>query len=217
MSINVSKYSVMVLNQKKGAPVADYTLANTQLKIVEETKYLSVVLQSNLKFDKHIQFKTRRARQQLGMIKRVLYDTPEKAKPLAYTRLCRPHLEHTSTLWDPSAKQLQHELDMMQNDAIQFICKLKGRDGVTGALEKLDVQTLSDRRKTSRCNLLLRLLPSEENHCPLIDSYDELMTTRTSITWAAKKSDPLTIYAKSSVYHNSFLLKTVREFKPNFS
>ena len=118
----------MVFNQKKGAPVADYTRDYTQLEIVDETKYLGFILQSNLKFDKHIQSKTRRARQQLGIIKRVLYDTPEKAKPLAYTRLCRPHLEHTSTLWDPSAKQLQHELDMMQYDAIWFICKLKGRE-----------------------------------------------------------------------------------------
>ena len=59
--------------------VADFTLANAQLEIVDETKYLGVILQSNLKFDKHIQSKTTgRARQQLGMIKRVLYDALEK-------------------------------------------------------------------------------------------------------------------------------------------
>ena len=74
--------------------VADYAVANTQLEIVDETKYLGVILQSNLKFYKHIQSKTRWARQQLGMIKRVLYDAPLKAKLLAtYTTLCRPHRE----------------------------------------------------------------------------------------------------------------------------
>ena len=52
----------MVFNQKKSAPAADYALANTQLEIVDETKYLGVILQSNLKFDKCIQSKTRRAR-----------------------------------------------------------------------------------------------------------------------------------------------------------
>ena len=57
-----------MFNQKKGASVGDYTLVDIQLEIVEETKYISVLLQSNLKFDKHIQSKTRRARQQLGMI-----------------------------------------------------------------------------------------------------------------------------------------------------
>ena len=91
----VSKCSGMVFNHKKGAPVADYTLANVQLEIVDETKYLSVILQSNLKFDKHIQSKTRQARQQLDMIKSVLYDAPEKAKLLAYTTLCRPQWNTT--------------------------------------------------------------------------------------------------------------------------
>ena len=46
------------------------------------------------------------------------------------------------------------------------------------------------------------------------------MTIKTCIlviTRAAKRGDPPTIYAKSSVYHNSFLPKTVREFKANFS
>ena len=137
-------------------------------EIVDETKYLDVILQSNLKLDKHIQPKTRWARQQLGMIKCVWYDAPEKAKLLAYTTLCRPHVIYAPAIWDPFTKQLQHELDMVQNGAIWFICKLKRRDSGTEALEKLDVQTLGDRCKTSRHNLLLRLLVSEENHGPLI-------------------------------------------------
>ena len=92
------------------------------------------------------------------MMKRVLYDETEKAKLLAYTTLCRPQVEYASTIWDTSTKQLQHELDMVQNGAIRFICKLKGRDSVTEALEKLGVQTLGVRRKTSRRNFLLRIL-----------------------------------------------------------
>ena len=67
----------------------------------------------------------------------------------------RPHGEYASTVWDPSTKKLQHERDKVQNSAIRFICKLKGRDTVTKALEKLNVQMLGDWRKTSRHNLLL--------------------------------------------------------------
>ena len=46
-----------MFSQKKGAPVADNALANIHLEIIEETKYLGITLQSNLKFDKHIQSK----------------------------------------------------------------------------------------------------------------------------------------------------------------
>ena len=80
---------------------------------------------------------------------------------------------------------------------------------ITETFEKLNVQTLGDRHKTSRCNLLLRLLFSEENHGLLLDLYKELMTTKTgiSIMRAAERGDPPIIYAKSAVYHNGFLPK----------
>jgi hypothetical protein len=215
MLFNVAKCSVMTFNQRKESPQADYTLAGVQLEVVDETKYLGVVLQSNLKFNSHIAAKTCRARQQLGMIKRVLYDAPEKAKLIAYTSLCRPHVEYACTVWDPSSKSLQHDLEMIQNNAIRFICKIKGRESITTARDKLHIQTLSDRRKNSRQTLLLRLLSSDNNHGPLIDTYDELMSERlsTTITRAAGRGDPPTIYAKTSIYHNSFLPKTVRELK----
>ena len=46
----------------------------------------------------------------------------------------------------------------------------KNKSVLTEALvEKLDVQTLGDRCKTSRRNLQLRLISSEENHDPIID------------------------------------------------
>ena len=91
-------------------------------------------------------------------------------------------MEYASTVRDPSTKQLQSELDIVQNSEIRFICKLKVRNSVTQALQKLNIQTLVDRCKTSRRDLLQRLLSSEENHGPLIiESYDKLMTTRTSI------------------------------------
>ena len=80
-------------------------------------------------------------------------------------------MKYALTVWDPSTKQLQHELNMVKNCAIRFICELKGRDSVTEALENLDVQTLGERRKTSWRNLLLRFLSSEENQCLLIDSH----------------------------------------------
>ena len=88
----------MAFNQKNNLPVAKYTFANIQLEIVDETKYSGVVLQSNLKFDGHIESNTTGVKQQLGMIKHVLRDAPEKANLLAYTSLCRLHVEYASTV-----------------------------------------------------------------------------------------------------------------------
>ena len=191
-------------------------LNGNQLEIVQEAKYLGIILQSDLKFDKHIQSKQLKARRQLGMIKRALFDAPEQAKLLAYVSLCRPHVEYASTVWDPDLEYLKQELEMLQHKAARFICNLRGRQSITEALKKLELSTLYDRRKASRHNLLMRLLSKEEIHSSLIDTYEELMSEQSKdipITRAATRGDPPTIYAKSKTYYNSFLPKTVRELK----
>ena len=206
----------MMFNQTQYSPQPNYSLSNTQLEVVDETKYLGVTIQSDLKFNKHITSKTAKARQQTGMVKRALYDAPERAKLLAYTSLCRPHVEYASAVWDPALEYLKHDIEMVQNNAIRFISKLKGRDSITEARGKLNLQTLCERRQNSRRSLLMRLLSSEENHSSLISSYDELTQVRLPnqpTTRAATRGDPPTIYAKTSVYHNSFLPRTVREMK----
>jgi len=93
------------------------------------------------------------------------------------------------------------------NNAIRFISKLKGRDSITAARDKLNLETLTDRRFKLRHKLLLRLLSNEENHASLTNSYDELVNSKTQNTRASSKGNPPTIFAKSAAYYSSFLRK----------
>ena len=216
MSFNVSKCSVMLFNQTLKSPSSDYRLGNVPLDIVQQTKYLGVLLQSDLKFSNHICDKVNKANRQVGMIKRALHHAPETAKLLAYTSLCRPHVEYAASVWDPYLECLSHDIEMIQNKAVRFISNIKGRESVTEAREKLCLDTLVNRRKKIRHNLLLRLLSNEEHHRLLVNDYDELCSDNpdnTPTTRAMARGVPPTIYAKTSAYYNSFLPKTVREIK----
>ena len=56
-------------------------------------------------------------------------------------------------------------------------------------------------------DFLLAILSNEERHEALSYLYDELINTRLSdmaVNKAVFRGEPLTIYAKSSAYHNSF-------------
>ena len=150
------------------------------------------------------------------MIKRALRDAPASARLLAYTSLCRPHVDYAASVWDPMLDYLIHDIEMVQHNAISFISTLKGRDSVTAAREKLELETLADRRTKIRHALLLRLLSHEENNESLTSAYDELINNRpanVAVTRAVTRGAPPTIYAKKSVYYNSFLPKTVHETK----
>ena len=88
----------MCFNQKPCASVADYTLGEAKLETTHESKYLGVIIQSDLKFTTHIEQKVARAKQQLSMIKRALHGATKKAKLFAYTTLCRPLVEYASSM-----------------------------------------------------------------------------------------------------------------------
>ena len=91
-----------MLYQNPSSPKADYLLNGAHLEVAQEAKYLGVIIQSDLKFNTHIQNKVSKTNRQLGMIKRALHNAPEQARLLAYTSLCRPHMEYAASVWNPS-------------------------------------------------------------------------------------------------------------------
>ena len=180
--INTNKCQAIAFNPK-GENLPVYHLDGEPLKWVNETVYLGVTVQSNLKYTTHINCKTTKARRILESIKRTLYSAPEKAKLLAYISLCRPILEYAALLWDPAAKNFQYSIEMVQNTVLRFIAGLKGKDSVSGAREGLGIETLEERRDARR-TLLFRILNSEECHEALMSSYEELVNDKSNMTVA---------------------------------
>ena len=74
MKFNVDKCSILVFNPSQ----ASYTLDGNPLQITQKTKYLGVVIQSDLKFTNHIYAKISKTKQQLGMVKRILFKASDK-------------------------------------------------------------------------------------------------------------------------------------------
>ena len=88
------------------------------------------------------------------MFKRTLFKAPGKTKFIAYISLCRPHVEYAAAAWDPNLEYIEHDIEMVQHNAVRFIFRLKGRDFITSALENLNLETLAARRGKTRHSLL---------------------------------------------------------------
>ena len=78
---------------------------------VSSAKYLSVALQSNLKWNKHIDNITSNGNKSLGFLKRNLKVANTEIKSRAYQALVRPKLEYSCSVWDPHTKDQQQKLD----------------------------------------------------------------------------------------------------------
>ena len=102
------------------------------------------------------------------MVKRTLIKSSEKAKLAAYICLCQPHVEYAAAVRDPN-------LEMVQNNAVGFISKLKSRDSITSALVCLDLETLAARHGKAGHSLLNKSWANKENHNLLNNAYEDLM------------------------------------------
>ena len=80
MTFKVEKCSVLLFNSSQSSPQANYTLYGSPRQITQETKYLNVSIQFDLRFTSYIYTKISKTRQQLG----TLFKAPENAKLLAY-------------------------------------------------------------------------------------------------------------------------------------
>ena len=79
-------------------------------------------------------------------------------------------------MWDPVLEYQIYDIEMVQHCAVRFMCDLKGSASIYAAIDTLELDNLSERRKKSRHDLVT-ILFNEECHEALSYSYDELMNT----------------------------------------
>ena len=67
--------------------------------------YLGIELQTDLKWNKHIDNTTNKAQKTLNILKRNLKQTSIQVRSQAYKTIVRPQLEYASAIWDPYTKK----------------------------------------------------------------------------------------------------------------
>ena len=121
---------------------------------------MGIKLQSNFKWDKHIDTVAKKATQRLAMLRRILKTADTPTRRIAYFSLVRSILEYASQIWDPSEKKYAKKLEKIQNQALRFIFRIKGRVSFTELRANIKFDSLQKRRQTARFNLFTKCLAS---------------------------------------------------------
>jgi exonuclease III len=140
-------------------PPPRYMLGQHPMVKVTSVKYLGVVLQSNLRFNEHIDQTVSKSNSLLGLLRRNLSKCSTGAKLTAYKALVRSRLEYCSSIFDPYQLSLTRRLEAIQNRASRFICSdYSRRSHVTFMKVRLKLENLSERRTIARHKLVNSLL-----------------------------------------------------------
>ena len=123
MCFHPDKCNILSITQKQNPIQFTYKLLHGFcLEKTDPTKYLGVTLQSNLKWDKHINNITSKANQTLNFLRRNLKVNSQKIKDHAYKALVRPKLEYSSCIWDPLHTSQIKKIEKVQRRAARFTC-----------------------------------------------------------------------------------------------
>ena len=149
MKLNVDKcHSMSVTLSKLYTISRTYYMDNSPLSQVDSCKYLGVIIQSDLKWNMHVNYITAKANKTLGFLKRNISCASIHAKKLAYTVFIRSQLEYAATVWEPWQSTLISRLEQIQRRAARFVTNTYTRDptvSVTNLMDQLDWESLESR------------------------------------------------------------------------
>ena len=151
MRVNATKCHQLKITRSKKYINTSYNINNDILQRVDHHPYLGVELTSDLTWKLHINNITTRATRILNLLRRHLYSCNEEVKATAFSSLVRPHLEYSSSVWDPHYQQDINSLEKIQRRGARFVTgQYSYKKSVTEMLNKINWQPLQQRRKTKR-------------------------------------------------------------------
>ncbi len=108
-------------------------------------KNLSVIVNSELKFEQHILGKIEIANSMMGLIRRVFSYLGQDMFKWLYTAFVRSHREYAQVIWSPSYRSLGNKTEQVQIRATRLVDGLQHLE-YSDRLGFLDVPTLKYRR-----------------------------------------------------------------------
>ena len=118
MHFHPGKCNLISITQKRKPIHFTYKLHDHLLAKVEHSKYLGITLQSNLKWNTHINSITNKANQSLGFLKRNLKIKSSDVKSHAYKALVRPKLEYASAVWDQHTRTQINQIEKFRDEQL---------------------------------------------------------------------------------------------------
>ncbi len=158
MLFNASKCSVLRVTRKLHPIISQYLIDGVQLGEVSEHPYLGVQLTSDMSWGSHIASATTKATRVLNMLRRNLgRKAPQSVRETAYKGLVRPHMEYSSSVWDPHLEKDITRLEKVQNRAARYVTRnYDWQASVTAMKEDLQWPKLQERRFVARHTLFYK-------------------------------------------------------------
>ena len=126
---------------------------------MNESKYLGVTIQSNLKWKSHVLNVSVKANCILSLLRRNLRSAPKAIRELSYISLVRPVLEYACPVWCPWLTQDINQLEKVQRRAARFVAdNYSPYASVSKIIDDLQWTSLEQRRYQLQLCLFYKMI-----------------------------------------------------------
>ena len=162
MRFNSSKCKVMRVSRKRNPGKTNYQMKDSPLEEVKENKYLGVIIQNNLKWDRQSSNAATKVTQMLNFLKRNFSSCSRTVKENLFKTIVQPHLEYASSAWNPGTKKNRDLLQKVQRRAARFVLgDFTPRSSVTKMPTTLKWDNVERRRLIQRLTTLHKMINAE--------------------------------------------------------
>ena len=155
LKFNVSKCHHLRVSSRHSTTPEIYKIDGQTIAGCKSALYLGVTLQSNFKWNEHIDNVVKGSNRLIGLLRRNFRKAPASVKQTLYKTLVRQKLEYAASVWDPYYKKDIDKLEMCQRRAVRFITNTYAPIApITMLREQRQLPTLASRRKLQRHNIL---------------------------------------------------------------
>ena len=124
LALNVLKTEFMISGTSQRLNILDQTPETTpyiisvdgcQIRRVKSVKYLELIVDDTLTWDKRVDYISTKISKNIGIIKHVRIFLPQHSLLTLYRTLIKPYLRYCDTVWGQCRDTLKEKLQCLQN------------------------------------------------------------------------------------------------------
>ena len=211
VTFNPSKNESLLISRQINKPIhPPLYMQNVQIQEVSSHKHLGLYFSNDCSWHQHIDNIKQKAWFRIHIMRKLKFKLDRKSLETIYLTFIRPLLEYGDVIWDNCTQYEKNELDKIQNEAVRITTGTTKLVSLDNLYKEVGWQTLHRRRQDHKITLFYKMF---NQRTPVyLSSLIPQQVNAISHHNLRSSNDIHTIRSNTSLYHNSFLPSTLRQW-----
>ena len=207
MKLNVQKTKCMLFNKEGLLPNVNLTVDNELIRMVDQFKFLGVILDNSLTFKSHFKVLYNKLLKSTFVIKSLSILLLSHCLRILYFAYYHSHFSYCVPVWWPLLKRSSQDcLMILQKRIVRYVCKANPRQHCMPLFKSETILTIKDQVLLDNVKLMFHI---ENSLCPLpVRNLFKMQMGVCKTRWAAVQ----VVIHKSAILNKSFLCRSVMDW-----